>query len=107
MKLNSNHRIHLSEEQVLTTFVTIAVIAFMATNNVQAGVDTTFTSATALLTGWIDGSYGKMAALGVLGVGLSIAIVKQSLMFVAAAVGIAIVAVTGPAIVTGIVTATL
>ena len=79
----------------------------MATNNVHAGADVTFTNPTTLLTNWEGGSYGKMAALGALGVGLAVAVVKQSLMFTASAVGVAIVASQGPGVINGIVTATL
>lgn len=109
MKSNTSHLNfnHLSERQVLVAFVVMAVITFMATNNVHAGTDVTFATVQTMLTNWITGSYGKIAALGVLGVGLAIAIVKQSLMFVAVGVGIAIVAVAGPGILNGLVTATL
>lgn len=98
---------HLSERQVLVTFTVMAIVAFMAANNLHAGADITFTAPQTLITNWIGGSYGKMAALGALGVGLAVAIVKQSLMFVAAAVGVAIIASQGPAVINAIVTATL
>ena len=108
MKLNTAHlAANLSERNVLVTFTLLAVVAFMATNNLHAGADVTFTNPTTLLTNWIGGSYGKMAGLGALGVGLAIAIVKQSLMFVAGAVGVAIVASQGPGIINAIVTATM
>lgn len=98
---------HLTERQVLVCFAVLATITFMATNNLHAGTDATFSSPTALLTSWETGSYGKLAALGALGVGLAIAVVKQSLMFVAGAVGVGIVASQGPGIINAIVTATL
>jgi conjugal transfer pilus assembly protein TraA len=109
MKLNTfrPNLDHLSERQVLVTFAVLVIVAFMVTNNLHAGADVTFTSPTTLLTNWEGGSYGKMAALGALGVGLIVAIVKQSLMFTAVAVGIAIVASQGPAVINAIVTATL
>jgi conjugal transfer pilus assembly protein TraA len=98
---------NMTEHQVLVTFALLSGLAFMVTSNVYAGADVTFVTSTTLLTAWIGGSYGKMAALAALGVGLAIAIVKQSLMFVAATVGIAIIAVQGPGIVSSIVSATL
>lgn len=98
---------NLTERQVLVTFAILAFVAFMATNNLHAGVDVTFASPTTLLTNWVGGSYGKMAALGALGVGLITAVVTQKLMFVASAVGLAIVASQGPGIINSIVTATL
>lgn len=111
MKLNTNplqlNIDHLSERQVLVAFALIAIVAFMATTPLHAGADITFTNPQTLLTNWIGGSYGKMAALGALGVGLAIAVVKQSLMFVAGAVGVAIVASQAPGVINGIVTATL
>jgi conjugal transfer pilus assembly protein TraA len=109
MKLNMNtlHPNRLTERQVLVTFAVLVAIACMATNNLHAGVDVTFTNPATLVTNWINGSYGKMAAIGALGVGLAIAVVKQSLMFVAGAVGIAVVASQGPGIINAIVTATL
>lgn len=109
MKLNTfrPNLNQLSERQVVVAFAVMALIAFMATNNSHAGADVTFTNPTTLLTNWIGGSYGKLAGLGALGVGLAVAIVKQSLMFVAGAVGVAIVASQGPGIINAIVTATL
>lgn len=107
MQMKSKKFNNLKERQVLVTFAMMAVMAFMATNNLHAGVDVTFTNPATLVSGWINGSYGKMAAIGALGVGLAIAVVKQSLMFVAGAVGIAVVASQGPGIINAIVTATL
>lgn len=98
---------HLSERQVLIAFAMVSIVAFMATNPLHAGADITFANPQTLLTNWVGGSYGKMAALGALGVGLAIAVVKQSLMFVASAVGVAIVASQAPGVINGIVTATL
>lgn len=98
---------NVSERQVIVTFAILLLFFFMASSHVIAGTDITFASPTTLLTNWSTGSYGKMAALACLVVGLSIAIVKQSLMFVAGAVGLAIVAMQGPGIINGIVTATL
>lgn len=109
MKSNAEHFSfnRLSERQVLVTFVMMVIIALMATSNLHAGTDITFTNPTTMLTSWINGSYGKMAALAALGVGLAVAIVKQSLMFVAGAVGVAIVATQGPGVINGLVTAVL
>lgn len=98
---------NLSERQVLVSFAILFAFAFMVTGHVNAGTDITFTSPTTLLTNWSTGSYGKMAAIASLIVGLAIAVMKQSLMFVAVAVGLAIVAIQGPGIINSIVTATL
>ena len=98
---------HLSERQVLVTFAMLVIIALMASSNLHAGTDITFTNPSTMLTNWINGSYGKLAALAALGVGLAVAVVKQSLMFVAGAVGIAIVATQGPGVINALVTATL
>ena len=96
-----------NERHVLMAFIVIGMVATMMTQGAFAGADVTFAAVETLLTNWMTGSYGKVAAIGALAVGLAISIVKQSLMFAAAGVGIAIAAITGPAIVTGIVTATL
>lgn len=84
-----------------------AVIAAMAVGSVMAGADTTFSSITSKLQQWTEGSLGNMFALGTLATGLGIGIVKQTLMPVAVAVGIAAAANWGPAVLTGIASAVL
>jgi len=55
-----------------------------------------FDAVVSRLKEWSEGSMGKMFALGALAVGLAVAVVKQSLMAVVVAVGIALTASIGP-----------
>jgi conjugal transfer pilus assembly protein TraA len=87
----------------------VALLAVMAlwSGQVLAGADTTFDPVNTILQGWMSGSYGKLAALASMGVGLIIAVVTKSLMAMTVSAGIAIAANYGPPVITGIMTATL
>ena len=79
----------------------------------MAGADTTFGTAAAgsgpvgTMTGWLEGSMGRMFAVGSLAVGLAIGIVKQSVMSVAVGTGIALAASAGPTVLGAIFTAVI
>jgi conjugal transfer pilus assembly protein TraA len=72
-----------------------------------AGTDTTFSGPVNTLTSWLTGTMGRMFAIGALAVGLAIGIVKQSVLAVAVAVGIALAANAGPAVLGAIFSGTL
>ena len=80
-----------------------AAFLMLVSGAVIAGTDATFgTTAGAgpvgTLTTWLNGSMGRMFAIGALAVGLGIGIVKQSVMSVAIGVGIALAASAGPTV---------
>lgn len=72
-----------------------------------ASSETTFNIANTRLEGWIEGSYGLLAALGVIGTGLAMAVIKHNLWFLAAAAGIGIGATVGPDVLGGMFNITL
>jgi conjugal transfer pilus assembly protein TraA len=91
------------KKQNLAVVSAVALAALLASGAVLAGADTTFgTTAGAgpvgTLTNWLQGSMGRMFAIGALAVGLGIGIVKQSVMSVAIGVGIALAASAGPTV---------
>lgn len=88
-------------------FTLAAVSLAMLSGQLFAGTDTTFDPVNTTITNWTTGSYGKMATLASLAVGLPVSFVTRSMMWLATTVGIAIAAYYGPGVVTGIVTATL
>jgi conjugal transfer pilus assembly protein TraA len=110
MKIDtSNLRAILKREQVqnalgLTLMVgsTAAVMAGMA----HAGTDTTFTTTVTNLTNYTNGSLGKLAAIGSLAFGIIGAVARFDWKLIAGGVGLGLAAATGPAIVTGLATAT-
>jgi conjugal transfer pilus assembly protein TraA len=91
----------------------VAVTGLLATGLVFAGTDTTFGTTTAgvgpvgTLSGWLQGSMGKLFAIGALGVGLAMGVVKQSAMAAAPGVGIALAASAGPTVLGAIFTAVI
>lgn len=87
--------------QRTNTVMTVGLIA-LTVGTAMAGTDTTFQNITTRLQAWTEGSLGDLFALGTLATGLGIGIVKQTLMPVAVAVGIAAAANWGPAVLTGI-----
>jgi conjugal transfer pilus assembly protein TraA len=86
--------------------IAVGVIGFLAAGAAQAGTDTTFTTSVTNLTTWTQGSLGKLAAVASLGVGVVGAILRFDWKLIAGAVGIGLAASTGPAIVSGLMTAT-
>jgi conjugal transfer pilus assembly protein TraA len=88
----------------LATLTAVAAAAALATGAVMAGADDTFGTAAAgsgpvgTMQGWLQGSMGRMFAIGALAVGLGIGIVQQSVMSVAVGTGIALAASAGPTV---------
>jgi conjugal transfer pilus assembly protein TraA len=72
-----------------------------------AGTDTTFSTVVTNLNNWMTGSLGKVFAVGSLGVGLAIGVVKQSIMSVVTGVAIALAGSIGPGVLQGIFTAAI
>ena len=98
---------HNTANTAFTRNATIVIsVLFLAAVAAMAGGDTTFGSTTTgplgQITGWMQGSMGKLFALGCLAVGLAIGIVKQEIMAVAVGVGIALAASAGPTVLNGI-----
>lgn len=93
-----------SKQAGVTAIFLAAMLVAMAT---IAGTDNTFNGPVDTLTSWLTGTMGRMFAIGALAVGLAIGIVKQSVLAVAVAVGIALAANAGPAVLGAIFTGTL
>ena len=85
----------------------VAAVGLAAAVDVTAGSDSTFTSIVTNLDDWMTGSLGKVFALGALGTGLAIGVVKQLVMLVVTGVAVALSASVGPGVLTNIFTATL
>ena len=87
-------------------WVPVVVVGIAMTLMVGAafatGGDNTFGTATTgplgTMQGWLQGSMGKMFAIGALAVGLGIGIVQQSVMSVAVGTGISLAASAGPTV---------
>ena len=97
----------------LPAMLAVAVIATLACGVAMAGADATFGTAAVgsgpvgTMTGWLQGSMGRMFSIGALAVGLGIGIVKQSVMSVAVGTGIALAASAGPTVLSAIFTAAI
>ncbi len=94
---------------VIATVATVAVATSVTSTNTQSiTTPATVGGATEVgsLAGWIkgmtEGTMGSVFALGTLAVGLATGIVKQTLMPVAVAVGMAATAKWGPSVLLGI-----
>jgi conjugal transfer pilus assembly protein TraA len=86
--------------------IAVGLIGLLGATVAQAGTDTTFTTSVTNLTSWTQGSLGKLAAVASLGVGVVGAILRFDWKLIAGAVGIGLAASTGPAIVSGLMSAT-
>lgn len=87
------------------TFVALAVLASTAAV-AGSGGQQQFGGLAQQLAGWSQGSLGIVIAIAALLVGLSIGVVKQSLMAVVTGIGIAIALYYGPDVISGVLSAT-
>ncbi|MEC4720479.1 TraA family conjugative transfer protein [Noviherbaspirillum sp. CPCC 100848] len=88
-------------------FFTALALSLAITIDAVAGTDTTFSTVVTNLNNWMTGSLGKVFAVGSLGVGLAIGVVKQSIMSVVTGVAIALAGSIGPGVLQGIFTAVI
>ena len=86
--------------------IAVGLMGALGASMAHAGTDTTFTSSVTNLTSWTTGSLGKLAAVASLGVGVVGAILRFDWKLIAGGVGIGLAASTGPAILSGLMTAT-
>ena len=86
---------------------TAIFLAMLASALAFASSETTFNIANTRLEGWIEGSYGLLAAVGVIGTGLAMAVIKHNLWFLAGAAGIGIGATVGPDVLSAMFNVTL
>lgn len=82
------------------------VVCFLLCSSALAGTDTTFAAATTRITGWANGSLGKLASVAGIGSALVGMVLKFDWRLIAGAAGIGLTAATGPGIVTALATAT-
>jgi len=90
------------KREVQAWYIGLAIVMFLAALQSIAGTDATFSTATTTVTNWVEGSMGKLAAIGALAVGVVTAMVTHKLQSAAVAGGIALVASIGPSVINGI-----
>lgn len=88
---------------ILPVLVIVAVCIPMRT---MAGTDTTFDNIVTMVSGWLEGSLGKVLALVGLAIALGAGLVKGSITGVIVGLGIALAAVYGPGVITSMFSAT-
>lgn len=72
-----------------------------------AGTDTTFSTATTNVTGWLEGSLGTTIAVMSLAAGVIASVIQFRWQILAGSVAVAMAAGMGPGIVSGMLTATV
>ncbi|AQH06022.1 hypothetical protein A9R05_44570 (plasmid) [Burkholderia sp. KK1] len=87
--------------------LTFALFAAAYAISASAASDSTFSEIVDKLTSWLTGSLGTTFALGSLGVGLAMGVVKQSIMSVVTGVSVALASSLGPNVLTNLFTAAL
>ena len=88
-------------EKALTAAICVAAVSGAAV----AGTDSTFTTTVTSLTGWANGSLGKLAAVAGIGSALVGMVLKFDWKLIGGALGIGLTAATGLTIVSGLATA--
>ena len=91
--------------KVTAATAAMAGIIAVASAGALAGTDTTFGSIATSLTGWLEGSLGTTLAVISLIFGVGSAVINFNWKVLAASVGVALAATTGPGIVSGMVSA--
>lgn len=87
--------------------ITAGILAAFYALGSMAGADDTFKDQSDFISANLQGSFGLSLSLLCLAAGLAIGIVRQSLISVVAAVGVAIVATVAPGIMYGIFSAVM
>ncbi len=100
------------KSQKLLSIAFFATATLLIAGTAYASSDTTFGTVAGggpvgTMSGWLQGSMGRMFSIGALAVGLGIGIVKQSVMAVAVGTGIALAASAGPTVLGAIFTAAI
>lgn len=87
---------------------TVSVASLAATSQAFAGAGgTEFTQVHDQVSGWANGTLGKVLGVAALLVGLGIGVIKQSVMAAVVGVSMALVAGFGPGVIDGVITAGL
>jgi len=101
-----------SKSTVLASVAAIAATLFgaemvVAMGSVTPSGDTTFDDATSMLTNWSTGSFGKLASVAALIVGMAFGIIRGTIVAVVGSIAIAVTLYLGPQILDGIFSAGL
>lgn len=91
----------------LATGLALAASAAIAGSDATFGTTAAGSGPVGTMTGWLEGSMGRLFSIGALAVGLGVGIVKQSVMAVAIGVGIALAASAGPTVLSSIFSAAI
>lgn len=83
----------------------VAIAAVLATAAAHAGSDATFNTTVTRITDWSSGSLGKLAGVAGVAGALVGMVLKFDWKLIGGALGIGLTAATGPAIVSGLMTA--
>lgn len=96
-------------KQVFTAAaVAVPVVAGTAVYAATAGANSSdFDTIVTLFTEWLEGSLGKVIALGSLAVGLAVGIAQQSIMAVTVGIAMALAVSFGPGVLNGMFTSGL
>jgi conjugal transfer pilus assembly protein TraA len=96
----------MSQKKARLLLIVLAVSLGALAPDVMAGTGgTEFDNIYTLLSGWTQGTLGKIIALAMFLVGLSAGIINQSISAVVVGIGGALALFYGPTIITGVVTA--
>lgn len=109
LDINAHTQLKVSSMKTSRFPLALAIAAAMAlaAGAAMAGSDPTFgttggatggSGPVGTLSGWLEGSMGRLFAIGSLAVGLGVGIVQQSIMSVAVGTGIALAASAGPTV---------
>ena len=94
------------KDMALTALLSVLTVIILAGSSYAGTTGSEFQGVYDLISGWSTGYLGRIIALGTFLVGLSATIVRQSLLPVVVALGVAIVVAFGPGIIDAIASAT-
>lgn len=104
MRFFQSNRLVINDATRMYLFFAIAFMLLMSHFQARAGAGgTEFTQVYDQLTGWANGTLGKVLGVAALLVGLGVGVIKQSVIAAVVGISIALTAGFGPGVIDGVV----
>jgi len=91
----------------LAMLVVVLGVCMVSAEAIAGTADTDFSAISTKLNDWATGTLGRVIALAIFIVGIAMGIVQQSVVAAVVAIGAALIMNYGPAIITGLISATV
>lgn len=107
VRMQKNKKLQRANELVQRYGLLVALLTLVSGIAFAGNQGAEFDTIYQMVRGWLEGTLGKVLAMGAFGIGMAVGIVKQSLMALAIGIGFAVVLAYAPAIIDAIFTFSL